>query len=184
MGCGWFTKLGSVTSTRLARICRQIRKPHSVINTMSNKRVKNDQGWFVPRTPENRLPPPRPSTGSVASDAAAGIMEMWYFQEAKAWERVAGERKVEVERLEGELTTNIGRAVHAERRMARYREANRVIIGSAQAMRDELQFKTNLIEEIFARFPEVLHEYEWLNAAEALDEEETETEDELWEPEM
>lgn len=168
----------------MAEFCRQIRKPHSVISTMSNKRVKNDHGWFVPRTPENRLPPPRPSTGSVAGDAAAGIMEMWYYQESKAWERVAGERKVEIERLEAAMTVNIGRAVSAERRMGRYREANRVIIGSAQAMRDELQFKTNLIQEIFARFPEVLHEYEWLNAAEALDETEDEESDELWEPEM
>ena len=147
---------------------------------MSNKRVKQADGWFVPRVPCNRLPVPRPSTGSLASDAVCGIMEMWFYQEAKTWERVAGERQVRIERLEGQLTRHIGEAVRAERSAARYRAANRVIVESAQAMRNELQFKTAMIEEIFARFPEVRHEYEWFHATEVLDGEETETDDELW----
>lgn len=61
-----------------------------------------------------------------------------------------------------------------ERSVARFRVANRTLSEVLQTKRHEVNFLRGQIEDMFARFPEVGHEYNWLNAEEVLADDEEE----------
>lgn len=162
--------------------------PHSSISTMSNKRTKNNEGWYTPLNdlfaPEPGVPvlPPRPSTGSIATDVALGVLDTWYYQEAQAWQRVAGERQIQIETLQNHVVTSTQDALRANQSATRRGTLLGIANDQIASLRREVDFKTALIAEIFERFPEVCHEYEWAYSDEVLgqhfqDGEETEMEE-------
>lgn len=149
---------------------------------MSNKRVKQPDGWYVP-VPGVPVLPPRPSTGSLAADVAVGVLDTWYYQEAQAWQEVARTRAADLQASHLRCI-ELSRQVEQQQRVIARRNrfltiANEQITG----LRREVDFKTAMIAEIFARFPEVGHEYEWAYNDEVLGEhfdgEDAETEEEF-----
>lgn len=154
---------------------------------MSNKRVKNEEGWYTPLTelftvePGVPVLPPRPSTGSVAADVALGVLDTWYYQEAQAWQRVAGERQTNIETLQNHVATATQDALRANQSATRRGTLLGIANDQIASLRREVDFKTALIAEIFERFPEVTAEYEWAYSDEILgrhfDGEETEVEE-------
>lgn len=127
---------------------------------MSNKRVKGDDGWYRP-VPGVPVLPDKPSTGSVARDVALGVLDTWYYQESQAWQDLALKRQRDLANSH-ERCVQLSRQVDQQQRSIIRRNtmlniANEQITG----LRREVDFKTAMIAEIFARFPEVGHEYEW-----------------------
>lgn len=131
---------------------------------MSNKRVKTEQGWYEPivqPVPGAPVLPPRPSTGSVAADVALGVLDTWYYQESQAWQELALKRQRDLANSH-ERCVNLSRQVDTlNRGLTRRNTLLNIANEQIGGLRREVDFKTALIAEIFARFPEVGHEYEW-----------------------
>lgn len=154
---------------------------------MSNKRVKNEDGWYTPLNdlfqPEPGVPvlPPRPSTGSIATDVALGVLDTWYYQEAQAWQRVAGERQARIETLQNHVASATQDALRANHSATRRGTLLGLANDQIASLRREVDFKSALLAEIFERFPEVTAEYEWAYSNEVLgphfDGEDTEVEE-------
>ena len=138
-------------------------KLHSAFCTTSNKRVKTDDGWYEPVPPGPGAPvlPPRPSAGSLAADVALGVLDTWYYQESQAWQELAFKRQRDLANSH-ERCLQLTRQVDTLQRSVTRRNALLNIANEQLGgLRREVDFKTALIAEIFARFPEVGHEYEW-----------------------
>lgn len=71
------------------------------------------------------------------------------------------------------------RAARAARSLDRTRRANIILSDTIVAERQSAQWWRNMVEDIFTRFPEVGHEYDWIRTAEVMDDEETETDEEM-----
>lgn len=132
---------------------------------MSNKRVRDEDDWYNP-VPSNRLPMSTPT--NIAADAAASIMDMWFFQENRAYEKKHAEMQAELDELRP-----------YKRRHRRLSTLYTMSVDRADGLHAENQWLRGMIDDIFTRFPEVGHEYEWLQTREVLDESETESEDNL-----
>ena len=141
---------------------------------MSSKRVKTSSGWYVP-TPGTTAR----ASSSRTIEALVGVMDTWYYQEAQALQELYNKKLVENQTLQMELVRTMEANSGFVRRLNRYQ----TLLGLANAQvanqRRELTFKTGLIAEIFTRFPEVAHEYEWAYNSEVLGSDGETTEEEL-----
>lgn len=146
---------------------------------MSNKRVKTTDGWYVIRTDDGsrvtvRDPPglPRlmPAGRSLAAEAVIGIMDTWYFQDANAWMKLCREQAVALASLQQLKLSNQVTIDQQRRAITRRNTLLNIANEQIAGLRREVDFKTALIAEIFARFPEVGHEYEWAMSPEILGE--------------
>lgn len=146
---------------------------------MSKKRVKQTDGWYVP-VPGRVAQPPRPSTGSLASDAVVGVLDTWYYQEAQAAQALAAERANALDACNRHLAILTENNIRLTRSNTRRGTLLNIANERVASLQRETEFKTALIAEIFARFPEVGHEYEWAFNREVLNdffEEDTEEEE-------
>lgn len=82
-------------------------------------------------------------------------------------------------RLQEFVHENINHRAELERRIRRMTTINRMLHETVARLQGECTWRRGIIDDIFARFPEVGHEYDWLNAAEQLADEETESEEEF-----
>lgn len=134
-----------------------------------SKRTANEHGFIDMRGPKHAKVHP--------ADQLCHIMGNWYYQQNEIL-------RSQNEMLQGHVARLSSENIVANRRYERARRANRIASDTVDTLRAETAFKTALIEEIFARFPEVLHEYQWAQAAEVLDGETTEEEEFLANTEM
>lgn len=146
---------------------------------MSNKRVCNEDGWYVINAGNGqrvtvRDPPgvPRlmPARRSLAADAVIGIMDTWYFQDATAWMKLCREQAVALASLQQLKLSNQVTIDQQRRAITRRNTLLNIANEQIAGLRREVDFKTALIAEMFARFPEVAHEYEWAYNPEVLGE--------------
>lgn len=82
-------------------------------------------------------------------------------------------------RLARHVTDQRDHILELERRIRRMTTINRMLHERIARLEGEATWRRGIIDDVFARFPEVGHEYDWLNAAEELADAETESEEEF-----
>ena len=68
-------------------------------------------------------------------------------------------------RLAHHVTEQRDHIVELERRIRRMTTINRMLHERIARLEGEATWRRGIIDDVFARFPEVGHEYDWLNAA-------------------
>lgn len=143
-----------------------------------SKRTADEAELETPWIPVRR----NPSTRVRASAVLESLVGMFVQEENNALRKLVAELRTDLAATRLELlhaSHTIGRSA---RSLDRLRRANTIANNENATLRDAINWQRRTIDDIFARFPEVGHEYDWLNAQEVFDETETEsigTEDEM-----